>query len=109
MCKSVLALISLMAVSKPLWRRFAQTGKGASLIIFPVASRIDSSPKNKFIKDCMRPSLVPAPVRSLPLWEEAQRQFISQIGTESLRELRALLTSAESAVTKALTANQQKP
>src|SRR6266446_10943888 len=25
-------------------------------------------------------------VRSLPLWEEAQRQFLSQIGTESLRE-----------------------
>ena len=39
--------------------------------------------------------------RSLPLWEEAQRQFLSQIGSESLQELRALLASAESAVTKA--------
>ena len=48
-------------------------------------------------------------VRSLPLWEEAQRQFLSQFGTESLQELRALLTSAESAVTKAFTADQEKP
>ena len=48
-------------------------------------------------------------VRSLPLWEEAQRQFLSQIGVESLQELRALLTSAESAVTKAFTADQEKP
>jgi DNA-binding MarR family transcriptional regulator len=46
-------------------------------------------------------------VRSLPLWEEAQRQFLSQIGSESLQELRALLTSAESAVTKAFTAGQE--
>jgi DNA-binding MarR family transcriptional regulator len=48
-------------------------------------------------------------VRSLPLWEEAQRQFLSQIGTESLQELRALLTSAESAVTKAFAVDQEKP
>ena len=48
-------------------------------------------------------------IRSLPLWEEAQRQFFSQIGTESLQELRAVLTSAESAVTKAFTADQEKP
>jgi len=47
--------------------------------------------------------------RSLPLWEEAQRQFLSQIGTESLQELRALLASAESAVPKAFTADQEKP
>jgi DNA-binding MarR family transcriptional regulator len=45
-------------------------------------------------------------VRSLPFWEEAQRQFLSQIGTESLQELRALLASTESAVTKAFTADQ---
>jgi hypothetical protein len=48
-------------------------------------------------------------LRSLPLWEEAQRQFLSQIGTESLQELRTLLASSESAVTKAFTANQEKP
>jgi DNA-binding MarR family transcriptional regulator len=48
-------------------------------------------------------------VRSLPLWEEAQRQFLSQIGTESLQKLRALLASSESAVTKAFTADQEKP
>ena len=48
-------------------------------------------------------------VRSLRLWEEAQRQFLSQFGTESLQELRALLTSAESAVTNAFTADQEKP
>jgi DNA-binding MarR family transcriptional regulator len=46
-------------------------------------------------------------VRSLPLWEEAQQQFLSQIGTESLQELQTLLTAAESAVTKAYTANQE--
>src|ERR1700724_4147284 len=46
-------------------------------------------------------------VRSLPLWEEAQRQFFSQIGTHSLQELRALLASSESAVTKAFTADQE--
>ena len=48
-------------------------------------------------------------VRSFPLWEEAQRQFLSQIGTESLQELRTLLTSAESAATKAFAADQKKP
>ena len=48
-------------------------------------------------------------IRSLPLWEEAQRQFLSQIGSESLQELRALLASSESAVTKAFTADQEKP
>jgi DNA-binding MarR family transcriptional regulator len=48
-------------------------------------------------------------VRSLPLWEEAQGQFLSQIGAESLQELRTLLTSAESAVRKAITTGQEKP
>src|SRR6266481_8550808 len=48
-------------------------------------------------------------VRSLPLWEEAQRQFLSQIGTESLQELRALLASSESAITKAFPASPEKP
>jgi DNA-binding MarR family transcriptional regulator len=47
--------------------------------------------------------------RSLPLWEEAQRQFLSQIGTESLQELRTLLSSSESAITKAFPANPEKP
>jgi DNA-binding MarR family transcriptional regulator len=46
-------------------------------------------------------------IRSLPLWEEAQRQFLSQIGSESLRELRSLLASTEAAVTKAFTVNQE--
>ena len=48
-------------------------------------------------------------VRSLPLWEEAQGQFLSQIGTESLQELRTLLTSSESAITKAFPASPEKP
>ncbi len=48
-------------------------------------------------------------VRSFPLWEEVQRQFLSQIGSESLQELRALLTTAELAVTKAFAAKQEKP
>jgi DNA-binding MarR family transcriptional regulator len=47
-------------------------------------------------------------VRSLPLWEEAQRQLRSQIGSESLPELRALLTATESAVTKAFRVDQEK-
>jgi hypothetical protein len=45
----------------------------------------------------------------LPLWEEAQRQFLSRFGTESLQELRALVTSAESAATKAFAADPKKP
>jgi DNA-binding MarR family transcriptional regulator len=48
-------------------------------------------------------------LRSLPLWEEAQQQFLSQIGTESLHELRTLLTSSESAITKAFPPNPEKP
>src|SRR5260370_18162218 len=48
-------------------------------------------------------------VRSLPLWEEAQRQFLSQIGSEPLQELRALLPSSSSAVPKAFTADREKP
>jgi hypothetical protein len=36
-------------------------------------------------------------------------KFLSQIGTESLQELRALLASSESAVTKAFTTDQEKP
>jgi DNA-binding MarR family transcriptional regulator len=47
-------------------------------------------------------------LRSFPLWEEAQRQFLSQMGTESLQKLRTLLTSAESAVTKAFPTDQEK-
>jgi DNA-binding MarR family transcriptional regulator len=37
-------------------------------------------------------------MHSLPLWEQAQSQFLSRIGSQSLQELRALLASAESAV-----------
>src|SRR4051812_27794900 len=38
---------------------------------------------------------------ALPLWEEAQRTFIAQMGLDSLYQLRALLTSAESAAARA--------
>jgi DNA-binding MarR family transcriptional regulator len=48
-------------------------------------------------------------IRSLPLWEEAQRRFLSQISSESLQELRALLASTESAATKANAVNQGNP
>ena len=48
-------------------------------------------------------------LRSLPLWEEAQRQFLSQIGSEPLQDLRARLASAEMAVTKVMTARQEGP
>jgi DNA-binding MarR family transcriptional regulator len=47
-------------------------------------------------------------LRSLPLWEEAQRKFLSQIGTESLQELRTLLTSAESAANKGFSNGSRK-
>ena len=44
MFKSVFLLISVMAVSNAHWRKFAQTGKGASWMIFPSESFNDSSP-----------------------------------------------------------------
>jgi DNA-binding MarR family transcriptional regulator len=47
--------------------------------------------------------------RSLPLWEEAQRQFVSHIGSESLPELRALLASAESIFTKVFSTKPETP
>jgi hypothetical protein len=53
-------------------------------------------------------SLYDTLVRSLPLWEEAQRQFLAKIDSESMQELRKLPASTESAVTKAFPANEQK-
>jgi DNA-binding MarR family transcriptional regulator len=47
-------------------------------------------------------------VRSLPLWEEAQRQFLSHIDSKSIHDFRALLGTAESAAAKAFTINQEK-
>src|ERR1700748_1961374 len=40
-------------------------------------------------------------VRSLPLWQEAQRQFFSEMGSEPMRNFSASLVSAELAVKKA--------
>ena len=48
-------------------------------------------------------------IRCLPLWEEAQRQFLSHIGSEPMRDLRMLLGSAESAVTEALHRKSRNP
>jgi hypothetical protein len=42
---SVFRLISAIAVSNALWRKFAQTCKGASWMIFPPSSFTDSSPR----------------------------------------------------------------
>ena len=42
MFKSVFLLISAIATSKALWRKFAQTGKGASWMTFPATSFTDS-------------------------------------------------------------------
>jgi hypothetical protein len=42
--KSVFLLIPATAVSKALWRKFAQSGKGASWMIFPSVPLTDSSP-----------------------------------------------------------------
>jgi DNA-binding MarR family transcriptional regulator len=39
--------------------------------------------------------------QSLPLWEEAQRRFASEMGQGTLRELRAVLSSVEAAVVRA--------
>jgi DNA-binding MarR family transcriptional regulator len=47
--------------------------------------------------------------RSLPLWEEAQRRFLSLFGSKSIQDLRLLLGSAEKAATKAFTIDQEKP
>jgi DNA-binding MarR family transcriptional regulator len=47
-------------------------------------------------------------IRSLPLWEQAQSQFLSRIGSQSLQELRALLALAESALNE-VTAKQENP
>jgi hypothetical protein len=47
-------------------------------------------------------------IQSLPLWEQAQSQFLSRIGSQSLQELRALLALAESAVNE-VTVKQENP
>ncbi len=39
--------------------------------------------------------------QSLPLWEEAQRRFASEMGSGALRGLRSVLTSVETAVARA--------
>jgi DNA-binding MarR family transcriptional regulator len=39
--------------------------------------------------------------QTLPLWEEAQRRFATEMGPGRLRALRTVLTSAEAAVSKA--------
>lgn len=40
--------------------------------------------------------------QSLPLWEEAQRRFASEMGPGALRGLRSVLTSVETAVARAV-------
>jgi DNA-binding MarR family transcriptional regulator len=47
--------------------------------------------------------------RTLPLWHEAQGQFISQMGSDPVRDLRASLASAELAVTKAFAVKKEDP
>jgi DNA-binding MarR family transcriptional regulator len=47
--------------------------------------------------------------RSMPLWEEAQRRFLSHIDSESVRDLRELLGLAESAANRASTVSEEKP
>ena len=47
--------------------------------------------------------------RTLPLWQQAQGQFISQMGSEPVRDLRASLASSEFAVTKAFAAKKEDP
>jgi DNA-binding MarR family transcriptional regulator len=47
-------------------------------------------------------------IQSLPLWEQAQSQFLSKIGSQSLQELRALLALAESAVNE-VSVKQENP
>jgi DNA-binding MarR family transcriptional regulator len=47
-------------------------------------------------------------VRTLPLWEKAQRQFLSHMGSESVRDLSASLASAELAVGKAFALKKEE-
>jgi hypothetical protein len=47
--------------------------------------------------------------RARVVLQKAQRQFLDQIGSESLQQLRAVLASAEGAVTNISTAKQQIP
>src|ERR1700726_4009521 len=47
--------------------------------------------------------------RTLPLWQQAQGQFISQMGSEPVRDLRASLASTEFAVTKAFAVKKEDP
>ncbi len=48
-------------------------------------------------------------LRSLPLWEEAQRRFAAEIGEEVLQSLRTLLTLAESAAARAENRPARRP
>ena len=41
-------------------------------------------------------------VRGLPFWEEAQRQFLTSLGPETMHQLRSILQAAETAATKTL-------
>jgi DNA-binding MarR family transcriptional regulator len=47
--------------------------------------------------------------RTLPLWQVAQGQFISQMGTDPVQDLRANLASAEFAVSKAFAVKKEDP
>jgi DNA-binding MarR family transcriptional regulator len=47
-------------------------------------------------------------IRSLPLWQEAQRQFLSEMGSESVRDFNASLASAELAVRKAFAIKKEE-
>ena len=47
--------------------------------------------------------------RTLPLWQQAQGQFISQMGSDPVRDLRTSLASAEFAVTKAFAVKKEDP
>jgi len=47
-------------------------------------------------------------IRSLPLWQKAQRQFLSEMGPESVRDFSASLVSAELAVKKAFAVKKEE-
>jgi hypothetical protein len=79
MLMSVFLVISVIAVSNALCRKFAQTGNGASWMIFPSASCTDSSPST--FRSCSREmSLVPVstyffaqPYRRIEYWLRSPR------------------------------------
>lgn len=71
--RSVFRLISAIAVSTALWRKFAQTAKGAFWMIFPSASFTDSSPST--FRSCSKEVRFVPPVTFLFAQPSSRRAY----------------------------------